>query len=327
MFNTDATALIARMFDADAMTESDLLALRRAFAGDLELSSDEADTLFRLNTLSSLPEAWQPYFTSVIASYVVDAMPPRDHLHEANAAWLMARIDHDGVVETDTELAIVLKVLRQAHSVCERFSAYALTQVKEAVLNGRGAFKGHVLTPGVVGEAELQLLRAVIYAGGGRDGIAVSRAEAELLMDINDATDGKANADGWSFLFSRAVANHLMMVRPTAITSEAALKRQEWLESRERAITPRKLFGWDFMGAIGDLLSINDDAMESHRSYVLDAPSTLNAERVTATEATWLVERLNRDGTINANERALLDFLRDESPEVHDSLRPLIRAA
>ena len=39
-------------------------------------------------------------------------------------------------------------------------------------------------------------------------------------------------------------------------------------------------------------------------------------------EAQWLVDRISHDGRMHENEKALLRFLRDESPDIHPSLKP-----
>ena len=38
-------------------------------------------------------------------------------------------------------------------------------------------------------------------------------------------------------------------------------------------------------------------------------------------------DRIGRDGVIHANEKALLKFLSDESPDIHPSLRTLLDTA
>jgi len=50
-------------------------------------------------------------------------------------------------------------------------------------------------------------------------------------------------------------------------------------------------------------------------------------EAVTAAEATWLAERIGRDGKTTANERALLAFLKTESPSIDPALRALVERA
>jgi hypothetical protein len=51
------------------------------------------------------------------------------------------------------------------------------------------------------------------------------------------------------------------------------------------------------------------------------------AEVVTSDEVRWLADRIGRDGVIHENERALLVFLREESPDIHPSLRTLLDTA
>ena len=51
------------------------------------------------------------------------------------------------------------------------------------------------------------------------------------------------------------------------------------------------------------------------------------AEEVTSEEVKWLADRIGRDGVIHANERALLKFLSEESPDIHPSLRTLLDTA
>ena len=50
-------------------------------------------------------------------------------------------------------------------------------------------------------------------------------------------------------------------------------------------------------------------------------------EAVTLAEATWLAQRIGRDGRLTPNERALLMFLKAESPSIHPSLQALVDKA
>jgi hypothetical protein len=50
-------------------------------------------------------------------------------------------------------------------------------------------------------------------------------------------------------------------------------------------------------------------------------------EAVTGAEASWLAERIGRDGKLTPNERALLTFLKAESPSIDPALRQLLERA
>ena len=47
-------------------------------------------------------------------------------------------------------------------------------------------------------------------------------------------------------------------------------------------------------------------------------------EIVTEAEAGWLAERIMRDGRISETEKALLAFIKQESPKIHPALLPLL---
>jgi hypothetical protein len=53
--------------------------------------------------------------------------------------------------------------------------------------------------------------------------------------------------------------------------------------------------------------------------------SEAEASAVNETEADWLVAMIQQDGYIRANEKALISFLKDESPRMHPRLEPLLK--
>jgi hypothetical protein len=50
-------------------------------------------------------------------------------------------------------------------------------------------------------------------------------------------------------------------------------------------------------------------------------------EAITVAEAEWLVRRMGRDGKLSPNERALLMFLKTESPLIAPALREIVDKA
>ncbi len=69
----------------------------------------------------------------------------------------------------------------------------------------------------------------------------------------------------------------------------------------------------------------NNSIQEAYRQRN-EAFETDNAvsEKIDAVEAEWLVERIGRDGKLHANEIALIEFLKQESDDLHPSLQPLL---
>jgi len=71
--------------------------------------------------------------------------------------------------------------------------------------------KTSVIEDGKVDADEVEQIRTAIYAEDGDEGAAVSRAEADMLFDINDAVTGNADNDpGWTPLFIEGVTKHVL---------------------------------------------------------------------------------------------------------------------
>jgi predicted lipid carrier protein YhbT len=318
------------------ITDSDLLALRRAFYGDGLISQDEATTLFEINDRAKISaEGWKWFFIEAMSDFLVFQMEPEGYVDEANAQWLIKHIEADGVVTTATELELLIHVMEHAESVPESLSQFALTQVKNTILKGHGATRnGEALEPGRVVAADIDMLRRILYAYGGGGNIGITKAEAEVLFDINDATAGAANDPAWNVFFAQAVANYLMAANGHfPLTREQALHIENWLDEKEtnfpdlmgkmaaqlRAFSAPKAAGYNLAAAVRD--SAENQARQRRLAREREA---IQAERITAGEANWFVERINRDGMISDAERAALLFVKQESPSIDPVLQPLL---
>jgi hypothetical protein len=220
--------------------------------------------------------------------------------------------------------------LEQAKSSPERLAAFALAQVKMAVIAGEGPLAGgRKPEPGRVGCDEAELIRRILYTFGGDGSIAVTRAEAEILFDINDATAQADNDPAWNDLFVKAIANFTMAACGYAVPSRAeALRREAWLDAPSGG--PTDFIARMVAGGMSGILKAyrQPDAEEAWADR--NAQATMNAaaaEIITADEAEWLARRIGRDGSLHPNEKALLRFIRDEAPSVHPSLQSLIAKA
>ena len=332
MPTTYTTQLIAEMKAADAMTDAQLLELRRAFGKDMEIDGQEADIIFELDKLASKPDGWADYFTLILTTYLVHQGKPEGYINDAMAAWLITRIDHDGVVETETELRLLMNVLKVAEQPGDRLEAYAINQVKEAVVSGRGRVGQDTLTPGVIGRAEVELLRRVFYSVGGDGGMAITRMEAEQIFALNDATSGRDNDPEWKKFFVGAIANHLMMIAaPEKVDLTEMKRREDWLTNGHGRTAPgeNKYAGFSaraVLEAFKETFGLKAKDPTGGFS-ILNEVNLKQSEKITSDEASWLIRTLQADGEIDANERAVLDFIRQECPDINESLRPLLDAA
>lgn len=307
--------------------------LRALVYADGVVSAEEAEWAFRVDeaAVETCPE-WTEFFVGALTDFVVRQEKPFGYISDENAAWLVQRMSADGVVKTATEVEVLVKALEVAQTAPPTLAAFALEQVAHAVVEGRGPLAdGRVTEPGVIGPEDVALIRRILHAYGSGGAIGVTREEAAVLFDLNDRTREADNDPAWSDLFVKAIANFLMAAKGyTVLSREEALRREAWLDEPPRGVTA--LFG-DMTSALltSGLRGIwnawrEEESLQAarNREFLEDVRG---AEIVTSDEVRWLADRIGRDGVIHANERALLRFLRDESPDIHPSLRTLLDTA
>jgi hypothetical protein len=320
--SSDVKAILAR----GRISADDVLKLRHRVFWKGSVTREDAEMVFALNErLGERADAsWADFFVEAVVDYLVFQTEPKGYMSDENGQWLIERISRDGRVETATELALLVKTLERAKASPAPLTMFALDQVKWGVLKGEGQVgRGRTLEPGVVGEAEVELLRRILYAAGGDGNVAITQAEAELLFDINDATSEAENCPAWSDLFVKAIANFLMAYSGYQVPSRAeALRREAWLDSPSPGVggfMSQMLAGG--LAAVWDAYKQSDAADAAARSAQRER-GVAEAARLTEIEARWVAERIGRDGLIHENELALLNFLKGK----HASLPPKLQA-
>lgn len=329
--------------------DGDVLRLRKAFNEDANISAAEADVLFDLNDICTLKDpSWADFFVEAITDYVVNQAEPEGYIVADNAAWLRQRIASDGRVESRTELELLVHVLEKARWSPPSLAAFALEQVKGAVLKGDGPLRaGQNLDPGSISQAEVGLLRRILFAFGGDGNIAVTRQEADALIDINHAISGSSGSPEFTDLFVKAVANAVLHGIGLAVPSrEEALREEAWRETEDMrgagelladamttgpaGASARSRLG----GFVGRALSPGVSAawgtyrLQSNEEQALSKLERqrleiITGEKIAEADAAWLASRLGRGGRLDDNERALLRFLKEESPVLPPALRDM----
>jgi len=322
---------VAEIKARGSIKDADVLKLRRSYYDDGIITHEEAETILALNDACPVQDpAWADCFVETITDYLVEQAEPEGYLTLENAQWLIERIGHNGRVETKTELELLVNVLDKARWAPQSLVRFALDQVKDAVLNGTGPLRaGRMLEPGVVSEADVDLLRRILYSFGGDGNIAVTRPEAEVLFDINDAAADADNHPAWADLFVKAIANCVMAASGYATPPrEVALARDAWLERRGELGLEGMLAG--AAGGLRSLLGGYREQTEEERAIgrlTQQKVEIVTHEPVIRADAAWLAQRIGRDGRLTPNERALLTFLKVESPVLDPALRDLVERA
>ncbi len=314
-----------------SIQDGDVQKLRAAFYDDGTISRDEADELFALNDACPVQDpSWPGFFIEAITDYTVNQERPDGYLTTQNAAWLLKRISVDELVQTKTELELLVTILDRSRWSPASLVKFALSQVKAAVLEGKGPSRsGAKLEAGVVTSEDVVMIRRILYAFGGDGANAISRAEAEVLFDINDKTVQAKNAPEWSDLFVKAIANAIMAASGyKAPSRQEALRRLEWLESGADLSLGGILdrIGQGFSGYFKGyhLQGSEERAISRLEQQKIEI---ITNEQVTEGEANWLAERIGRDGELHDNEKALLQFIAAQSAHIHPALDDLITRA
>jgi hypothetical protein len=314
-----------------SIKDADVLKLRRNYYDDGHITAEEAEIIFALNDACPVQDpAWADCFVETITDYIVEQAKPEGYLTSDNAAWLIQRISKDGRIESKTEMELLVSVLDRARWTPQGLVSFALEQVKDAVINGAGPLRsGKLLEPGVVTEADVDLLRGIIYSYGGDGNLAVTQPEAEALFDIDEATAGADNHPAWRDLFVKAIASCVMTASGYAPPPrEEALARDAWLDRRGDLSLDKVAAG--LAAGFRDLFgNYREQSLEERAlaRLALQKVEIVTNEAVTVVEANWLARRIGRDGRMTPNERALLMFLKTESPSIHPSLQALVDKA
>ena len=294
------------------LSADDVLAVRRAIWPDGKVSDAEAEAVFELNRLACDPAPeWGDFLIEAMTDYVVNARAPRGYVDEANAAWLIDQVDRGGGLVTALELELVVKLLESALNCPASLKAWALRQIEQSVLNGEGPTRRDgPVRPGVVDEAEVKLLRRIVFAAGGDGALVVSQDEAELLWRLKDACLHADNAPGWKTLFVQAVGNHLMAYPSyTPLERGAAARLEAFVADHRSSVLGffARMRQADPAGEARRLLAERDRPAPDHDAAVAAA------EAITPSEGQWLQSHIDADGARDDYEEALLAFVAGES--------------
>ncbi len=293
-----------------ALSAEDVLAIRRSVWPDEVVARAEAEAIFELHRRVREPSLeWSDFFIEAITDSVLNATEPHFYVDDDSAAWLIGRLDRGEKPIGAVELELVVRIVEKALNAPAALKAWALAEIERCVLSGEGATRREGdLRPGTVDEAEVNLLRQLVFASGGDGALVVSQDEAEMLWRIKDSTLGAANAPGWQRLFVQAVGNHLM-----AYSSYRPLERPE-AERLEAFMNDRRSHVLGFLarlgrpdfGAAARVFKSEEESAEDHDAAVAAAAA------VTPTENAWLQANVDRDGQRDEYEEALLRFLEEE---------------
>ena len=305
---THFTDIAARVAADGQVSAEELGELRRYLWGDGMVAKAEAEALFAANRmLSERSPEWCDFFVEAVGEFVLNGTPPRLQCSEEEAEWLIAQVDHDGMVESMAELECLVRIIERAQNVPVRLKDYVLGVVEREVLTGTGPTRcGGALSATHISAAECRIIRRVIFASGGHGPAAVSRYDAEMLFRLKDATLAEENSPEWDDLFIDGVGNFLKgFVLPNAqITRERALELKAFVEDAKPDI--RRFVGRvaaEVPQARNHFGKVFGKRKQAGPDYGALAAA---GEAVTDYEQEWLERMIDADGEVDELESRLV---------------------
>jgi len=314
-----------------SIKDADVLKLRRSYYEDGAISADEAETMLALNDACPIQDpAWADCLIETITDFIVDTAEPAGYLNVDNADWLLARIAKDGGIGSKTELELLVNVLDRARWVPQKLVRFALEQVRDAIVNASGPLRaGKAAGVAMVTAADVDLIRRILYCFGGDGNLAITRAEAEVLFEIDASTALADNHPSWGDLFVKAIANSVMGACGYAAPPRAvALMRDAWLDRRSELSITELLLG--VTAGVKSLFGGYRQQTSEERAIARltqQKIEIITRESITPAEVAWLAERIGGDGKLTANGRSLMMFLEAESLIIDPSFKELMHRA
>lgn len=319
---------IAAIAARNRITADDVLYLRRNVYQDGMSSRGEVENLFALDgACEDKGPEWAVFLIEAVCDYVVHQETPQGYLSDNNASWLQSLIIRDGRIERTTELELMVRVLETAKTTPASFVEFVLAHVQSAISEPAGALASTDANSMLrISREATATVRRVLYAMGGHNNVAVTRPEAELMFNLNDRTAASSNDPEWNELFVKAIANFMMATSGYRVESrEKALAHDAFLETSTADLG--SFLSRMLHGTLTERMRwLQDDQVEekfAERNAAFEA-ETADAERITRDEAEWLAGRIRRDGNIGTVERALIDFLKAESPSLHPEFQKIL---
>ena len=307
-------ASIARQATEDrAISDDEVRALRRSGWADGKMSREEAEIVFATQRAIDKPSReWSDFFVEAIQNFVLNGSDPRGFASAEEAQWLISQVEKDGKVCSMTELELLVRIIERAQNVPETLKTYVLGVLEREVLEGTGPTRcGGDLSDTHVSAAEARILRRVVFGAASDRPAAVSRREAEMLFRIKDKTEHAANAPEFKRLFVQAVGSYLMGFA----SNTAQVSRERMLELDSFMNDNKASVGRFAMQMARS--APNAFGMVFGRKQPFQSREELVAEDavVTGDEKSWLDSQIDLNGKVDEYDRALLEFIAEETGE------------
>lgn len=213
-----------------------IAALRSTFYDTDVIAESDAEALLAVTrTIQPRDPVWAEFVIEAVTEHIVNDADPRGYLNAANARWIASRIAPEGWISSRTELDLLINVLDKARWAPDSLAVLALSTVRHAVAAAGGPLRSDAAVPaGRITDADVAATRRILVAAGGERPVAITRANADVLFDVQEAIADNDHP-AWDGLFALAVVNvahaiagysvpsrkEALAMQPTSVGNEA----------------------------------------------------------------------------------------------------------
>ena len=301
--------LTATIVDDGEVTAEEAREITRSVYQDGVVSRAEAEQLFSINNqLAGNNPHWDRLFVETIKDFLLTVEAPEGWCTKEEGDWLIEQITRDGNEKLESEVDLLIAVLRYAEGAPLELSRFALNCVCDRVRNESRALPG-----------DIERLRLLLYASSGEGQAWVSRYEATQLFRLNDDICSAPNDPSWNELFARAIGNHLLAsAHPNPVDEGEALRREAWVKDTKTSILGslwQTAIATTSFGSSGwfKKVTFSPEKAMAARTAAIEAAQRAG-EEVTEDESDWFLKRLGWDKKTSPAEKALIDLLKEEAP-------------
>lgn len=150
----------------------------------------------------------------------------KNGVNEADAALLVDAISANGLVLDATEVKLLSALFSRAVTYPMAFRTFVWQ-----------AIQATVKADSRITDDEVTLLRAIIMGPASLEGIAVSKSEAEGLIDLDKQVEDSAKSDLWTTFVAQAIGSFLLYAggSPSRLDGE----ERAWLDQMTAQLSPR----------------------------------------------------------------------------------------
>ena len=293
---------------------SDVQRLMDGFAANPIVGEDEAEALLLLNRSCAVQtSSWRPFLVDVLADFHIHQMGPQGYITSEKSRWLIEKVSVDGWVSTRNELDLLLAILNRARWFPLSLAIFALEQVRGAIAHGAGPLRAGPVPcrPGQMMESDVALVRDVLCAFGAGASLPVTKAEAEILFEIEDVVRGAGPAD-WADLFAKAIGNLVLAANGYAVPQRDVALRSGGFSLEGLSLS--ESVAYSLAPVLRDYSRPTQEELAMSRLERQRLEIVTQEEVFSPADSAWIEQRLNSPHRRGPRREAeIVNFLRREA--------------